>query len=215
MLNNIIHPDQACGVKGRNMTSHLYLIDFLTQYIENDGNLREGLILLGLDQEKAFDRVEPDYIINVLHRNGFDNNFTRWVQTMYKNIYSKVNVNGILTEKFLVTRSMRQGCPLSMLLFVIGLEPYLTNIRNNNKFKGYRFPNGKYQKYISYADDITFFIQNKNDWDEIFEEFTKYSKVSGAKLNIDKTEMYAIGIQDETAMDREYYTKSYEQNVSS
>ena len=49
---------------------------------------------------------------------------------------SKVMVNGTFTEEFKIFRSVRQGCPLSMLLYVICLEPLIYKINNNIFIKG-------------------------------------------------------------------------------
>ena len=88
--------------------------------MENDGKYREGIAILGVDQEKAFDRVELSYTLAILEEMGFGENFINIIKTMYSNINSAVMVNGFRGKKFKITRGMRQGCSLSMLLFVIG-----------------------------------------------------------------------------------------------
>ena len=49
---------------------------------------------------------------------------------------SKVMINGTFTEEFKIFRTVRQGCPLSMLLYVICPEPFIYKINNNISIKG-------------------------------------------------------------------------------
>ena len=74
------------------------------------------------DQEKAFDRLEHSYTQKVLERFGFGQNFQNWIKIMYNEITASVQVNGSITRQFDIKRSVRQGCPLSMLLYVIAIE---------------------------------------------------------------------------------------------
>jgi len=62
---------------------------------------------------------------------------------MYKNIISKIIVNGALTGEINIQRSVRQGCPLSMLLYVIAIESLNININNNTNIQGIKIPNMK------------------------------------------------------------------------
>ncbi len=68
IMKKIIGKNQTCGVKGRGMVHHLYLLNLMKKYIENDGNTREGVCLFSIDQEKAFDRVEINFTIETLKR---------------------------------------------------------------------------------------------------------------------------------------------------
>ena len=98
------------------------------------------MAVISLDNEKAFDRIEQNFTNRVLIKYGFHINFLRWFSILYTNITSHVIVNGKLTPKFNIERSVRHGCPLSMLLFVLSLEPLILKINNNNLMKGIKVP---------------------------------------------------------------------------
>ncbi len=67
VLEDVIHPDQACAVPGRKITDSLVLIRDVICYAR-DRNIR--LVVLNLDFEKAFDRVSHQYLFQVLQKNG-------------------------------------------------------------------------------------------------------------------------------------------------
>lgn len=78
--------------------------------------------IISVDLEKVFDRVEHTYLMNVMEKFGFGKNFIKWIKCIYTDIRSCVKVNGFLTEDFKITRSIRQGCPMSALLFTLVSE---------------------------------------------------------------------------------------------
>ncbi len=85
--------------------------------------------LIALDQEKAFDRVDHNYLFNLLVVFGFGQGFIKWIQLLYTGASCMVKVGGGLSRPIVVSRGIRQGCPLSGQLYSIAIEPLLFNIR--------------------------------------------------------------------------------------
>lgn len=79
----------------------------------------EPSIAVTLDTEKAFDRLEWPYLLKILPKFGFGAYFINWVKTLYKKPQAKIITNGQMSTAFPLSRSSRQGCPLSPGLFVI------------------------------------------------------------------------------------------------
>ena len=125
---------------------------------------------------------------------GFGPNFQKWIKILYKDIKSKIIVNGFLSQPININRSVRQGCPIAPLLYVCVIETLLINIRNNNLITGLNSPccNGKLLD-SAFADETNFFIKNITSVDNILITFEKYGKASGSKINIDKTEAMWLG----------------------
>ena len=67
VMSSIVHADQTCGVIGRSIFSNLHLIRDTLDFIDKTN---EPAILLTLDQEKAFDRVDHDFMLRVLRKFG-------------------------------------------------------------------------------------------------------------------------------------------------
>ncbi len=75
-----------------------------------------------LMQEKAFDRLEWNYMWAVLQCFGFGEHLVSMIKTLYHSPAASVITGNIISPSFPLQRGTRQGCPLSPLLFV-----YLSN----------------------------------------------------------------------------------------
>lgn len=101
--------EQTCVIPGRNMSDSLALIRDSYMYAEDR---KLPLSIAGRDLEKAFDKISHDYLKRVLVAFGFGPKIRAWVNLLYNDCFSKVAVNGTLTEPFEVQVGVRQGCPL-------------------------------------------------------------------------------------------------------
>ena len=115
-MHEIIHTDQKGCVKNRYIGENIRLIEDIIHNIENDN--ADSIILLQ-DQEKAFDRVEWDWLFSTLRYFGFGEKFIGWLVTLYKNAKSSIMTNGLQSAYFDITRGIRQGDSLSALLYII------------------------------------------------------------------------------------------------
>ena len=192
LMDKIIKNHQTCGVTGRSLHDNIDTIIKLIEYV-NEMESREGCYLICFDLEKAFDRIEHEYMLQVIEQIGLGKHFKRWVQIMYEKATSRVYVNGYMSGNIQIKRSVRQGCPLSMLLFVICSEPFLNLIQSNNQINGYKLPGGTRLKCSAYADDTSYIISSENEIQEIVEGYEKFRKAAGAKINLEKTEILKIG----------------------
>ena len=109
VMQSIVHKDQTCGVVGRSIFSNLQLIRDMLDMIDKTN---ETGILVTLDQEKAFDRVDHDFLKRVLLKFGFGPSFRGLVSLFYKNVFSPIICNGSLSAPVFLGRGVRQGCPL-------------------------------------------------------------------------------------------------------
>ncbi|CAC5415417.1 unnamed protein product [Mytilus coruscus] len=104
--------------------------------------------LLKLDQEKAFDRAGHEYLFAVLDKFGFGNKFKNWIKIFYTNIFSSVKCNGFLTPYFRLKNSVKQGCPISALLYVLLAEPLSIAIKKNCEIRGVVIPNTNVEEKV-------------------------------------------------------------------
>ena len=119
VLHHVILPDQTCGVKGRFIGENVAFLRDVS-IVANELNLPAAI--LSLDQEKAFDRVDWSFLLTTLRHMGFGESFVKWVQLLYTDIRSAVLIDGYTSNWFKPSRGVRQGCPLSPLLYVISIE---------------------------------------------------------------------------------------------
>ena len=126
VLPLIISPDQTGFIRGRYSFSNLRRL-FNIIYNSPPSNTTE--VLISLDAEKAFDRVEWEYLFYTLHKFGFGQSYISWIKLLYRSPTASVRTNNILSKPFCLERSTRQGCPLSPLLFAIAIEPLAIALR--------------------------------------------------------------------------------------
>ena len=189
VLTEIISNDQRGCVPGRYIGENIRLVEDMIYEIEQ-GNI--PAVLLQLDQEKAFDRVEWDWLFKVLVHFNFGETFISHLKTLYKNARSCIITNGYQSRYFDVSRGIRQGDSLSALLFIIQFEPLLAKIKAEKDIKGIsvylRNSNDTIEtKGCQYVDDTNSFISDIESTKKYFELIGKFEKLSGSKVNIDKT----------------------------
>ena len=103
VISDLIGPEQTFAMKGRSIQDNLHLIHRVLEGIKDDHR----------------------FLVTVLETAGFQPKFRRWISMMYHNPQAVVQVNGRRSRAFAIERSVRQGCPLSPLLYVLTLEPLL------------------------------------------------------------------------------------------
>ena len=192
VMGNIISPDQTCCIKGRDISDNVLAMHDLLDFISE--NNRDGY-LIKIDQQKAFDRVNHRYLIKVLEKFDFPEYFVKWVSIFYTEVKSSVKINGYLTEPLSIRRGIRQGCPLSAMLYVLTAEPMRNAIVNNADIRGICLEEKQNTEALifQHADDTTIFVENAESVKQVFKIFQEYSSASGSKVNFEKSEILTFG----------------------
>ena len=120
-------------MKNRYIGENLRLIADIIDYTKTKEI--QGVALF-LDFKKAFDSIEWDYLTTVLDVFNFKEDFKRWVKVFYTDISNCATNNGFASPFFNLNRRVRQECPLSGLLFVLGIELLNLAIQTNRNIKG-------------------------------------------------------------------------------
>ena len=140
---------------------------------------------------KNYNRGQP-YLLKVLEKLNFGTYFLQWIKTFYTDISSCVLNNGFTTDLFQVRRGVRQGDPLSPLLFILAIEILATQIRQDDNIHGVMVKNEEI-KLTLFADDMTCFLNDINSYLQLCRLLEDFYKYSGLRINNDKTELFAIG----------------------
>ena len=192
-IHKMIHPDQAGFIPKRSIFNHIRLATTIINYaevMEVDG------AIVALDQEKAYDKIRHDYLWNCLESFNLPELFINTVKSLYANAFTQVAINGVMSTPFKVTRGVRQGDPLSCLLFDLAIEPLACIMRNSEDLIGLTIPGVDGQIIVNlFADDTTVYLSSNDRFDHLETILSKWCKASGAKFNIEKTEIIPIGTE--------------------
>lgn len=191
VMENLIHPDQASGVRTRSILDNAHLLRNICDYVSQK-NI--ACAWINLDFEKAYDRVNMNFLFSVLKSAGFGPSFINWVKILYNQISSSVLVNNHISEPFNLSRGLRQGCSLSPLLFVLCLEPLAIKVRSSANISGLTLPGTTIAvKQIMYADDVTGVFTTNLGMKSFMSIVINFCKASGSKINFTKTNGLFLG----------------------
>ena len=168
VLPSIIGPEQTGYVPGRFIGSATRLAYDVIHSVNETGS--RGL-LVSLDMDNAFNAVEWGWIRASLLSRGFPLNIVEWFSTLYNEAFSRLTYNGHISEPIKLSRSARQGDPISEYLFIIALEYLLDRIRSNHDKKGLKLAQTK----SNFRHMPTMFCAS---WMEIRIPFVSYSQNS-------------------------------------
>jgi hypothetical protein len=153
-LEDLLHPNKFCGRPGNTIFEALSSVREAVAVAEVK---RKPLCILTLEFRDAFDRMSHKYLFAILHSYGFSNSFVDRIRHMYTDALSMVQVNGHLSAQFYIQCSVRQGCPLSMTLFTLCINPLIYLLEQ--QLRGIRV-NWRQRKtsVVAYADDFTVLV---------------------------------------------------------
>ena len=189
VLPNLISPQQTAYVEKRFIGESGRLI---ADIIEITDVINKEGFLVTMDIEKAFDSLGHTFVVSVLKNFGFGNNFVSSIETLISKQESCTVNGGNTTENFHLEREARQGDPISAYIFILALEVLSFLVRNNKDIKGLNIFDHLFL-YTVYADDTTFFLENKESIVELVKTFTLFSSFSGLKLNTSKCASCGLG----------------------
>ena len=189
VLPDIINVDQTGYVKGRYIGENIRLIQDVIHFTSQ---MNEKGIAIFLDFKKAFDMIEWTYLNAALELFNFGPDIVSWIKIVYKDVSSCVVNNGHASTFFPLQRGVRQGCPLSGILFVLGIELFARALKNKTSIKGIEVDNHEI-KVAQYADDTTVFVRDRESVHELLDFLKEFSAHSGLEINTAKTEAMWLG----------------------
>ena len=153
------------------------------------------ITIVCLDQEKAYHKILHNFLFKSLAKFSFSKHFIDIVQALYYDAHTVVIINAEVSLPFKITQGVRQGDPLSCLLFNIAIES-LAIILCELALDGLHI-NGEVERTMAmlFADDTTVYLSEKDSFSDLQDILSKWCCASKAKFNVQKTEIIRVGTE--------------------
>ncbi|WVZ79230.1 hypothetical protein U9M48_026834 [Paspalum notatum var. saurae] len=195
---SVISESQTAFILGRNILDGVVIVHEVIHHLKKQ---KKAGIILKLGFEKAYDKVDWTFLEEVLKLKNFDSRWIEWMIRVVEGGRVSVNLNGQRGEFFKSYKGLRQGDPLSPMLFnLIGdaLAEILRTARDKKVLHGLvpDLVEGGLT-HLQYTDDTILFLENT----EIEIRNMKfllfcYEEMSGIRINYAKSEVFTVGIGD-------------------
>ncbi|WJX63191.1 hypothetical protein P8452_48110 [Trifolium repens] len=138
VMGSVISESQTAFVKDKQILDGILIAN---EVVDEARKSKKDLLLFKVDFEKAYDSVDWGYLDAVMEKMSFPILWRKWIKECVSTATASVLVNGSPTEEFPFEQGLRQGDPLSPLLFLLaaeGLNVLMEAVVEQNLFTGYR-----------------------------------------------------------------------------
>lgn len=189
----IVSPNQSAFIQGRSIADPIILTSECVNLLDN--KCKSGNVAIKFDIRKAFDTLDWNFLLRVLRSFGFNASFVNYINNILQSAHLSINVNGKACGYFTCTRGVRQGDPLSPLLFCLAEEVLSRGIsllvaqRNIMCIAGPQCVSPP--SHVLFADDVMVFLQgNSNHLRALMSFMDEYAMNSGQVVNKAKSLLF-------------------------
>jgi hypothetical protein len=203
VAQKVIRPSQTAFMSGRNIMEGVVI---LHETLHEMHRKKLDGVILKLDFEKAYDKVNWSFLQQSLRMKGFSSQWCNWIDRIVKGGSVGIKVNDDIGHYFQTKKGLRKGDPLSLILFNIVadmLAILIDRAKNNGEFCGVvpHLVDGGLS-ILQYADDTILFMEHNLDHAKNLKLVLNiFEQLSGLNINFHKSELYCYG----AAKDSEHY----------
>lgn len=198
-MNQLINPYQAAFIKGRYILDNFCCAHILTHHLHAS---KRHAALLKIDFERAFDHINWSFLFDLLNARGFSDKWIGWIKALLSSNTSDVLLNGDPGRSFSCKRGLRQGDPLSPLLFVLCIDVLFKLIENAVRadcIPAVGIGDVKIHS-LQFADNVLLFFDGSIRSADIIRILLEaFSACSGLKINFGKSSLAPINLPTEQA----------------
>jgi hypothetical protein len=194
VLPEIISENQSAFVKGRLISDNILLAYECVHAIKRKTG-QTGLCAVKLDMQKAYDRVEWNYLEKIMLKLGFHRRWVQLIMACVSSVSYNVRFNDMETDTFIPTRGIRQGDPLSPYLFLMvaeGLSCMLKQAEDGEELDGIKVCRSSPQvSHLLFADDSLILMKaNQENATTLRGILDRYCASSGQRISEGKSSIY-------------------------
>ena len=198
LMNKLVNSTQNAFVEGRQILDASLIAN---EVIDSMLKKKEKGVLCKLDIEKAYDKINWNFLTVVLIKMGFKEKWLGWIEWCISTASFSVMLNGSLEGFFRSSRGLRQGDPLSPYLFVLGMEYFsllVDRAAEGGFISGYKFKGRNDTKrqitHLLFADDTLVFCKDTEDQMAYMSWILAwFEALSGLRINLDKSSLLPVG----------------------
>ena len=195
ILLDIISESQSAFQSDKAISDNILVAFETLHHMKTKKSGKIGAMVLKLDMSKAFDRVEWTFLLQLMEKMGFNGRWVNLISECISTVTYSILVNGEPKGIIVPSRGLRQGDPLSPYLFLLcskGLNALIQHAVNEDKIREYSLCQyGPKISHLFFADDSLLFCRAQiSDIQAIQEILELYEKVSGQRINKEKTTLF-------------------------
>ncbi|XP_051167789.1 uncharacterized protein LOC127285695 [Leptopilina boulardi] len=179
-------PDNQTGFrKGMGTLDNIYVLNYLVN--RNLGREKGKLVTVFVDFKAAFPSVNRGVLWRVMRERGINQELIERVKELYEDTRERVRIGEELGEVFWLGRGLRQGCPLSPILFNLLMADLEERMAKRGK-GGVILGKGRIYT-LAYADDVVLLADNESGMKLLLKEFERYVREIDLNVNKEKTKV--------------------------
>ncbi|GKF45570.1 cysteine-rich receptor-like protein kinase [Tanacetum coccineum] len=199
-MSKLVSENQSAFIADHHLSDSVMFVNELWHLLKKS---KTSVMFLKLDFSKAYDSVSHNFLLYTLNEMGFTNRFVSWVSACMLDVHFSILINNSPTKEGVMGRGLRQGDPLSPLLFILVTEVMsrmLSSSLNRGLLQGVRLDDSYSINHSQFADDtILFLYPSTGEINKVRVLVDLFSQMSGLKVSLSKTAMYGINI-DQTQL---------------
>ncbi|XP_061762964.1 retrovirus-related Pol polyprotein from type-2 retrotransposable element R2DM isoform X1 [Nerophis ophidion] len=160
----------------------------LGRVLEGAWEFAQPVYMCFVDLDKAFDRVPREVLWGVLREYGVSDCLIIAVRSLYDQCQSLVRIAGSKSDTFPVRVGLRQGCPMSPILFITFMDRIS---RRSQGVEGFRF-GGRGIGSLLFADDVVLLASSGRDLQLSLDRFTAECDAAGMRISTSKSESMVL-----------------------
>ena len=195
ILPQIISENQSKFLSGRLITDNVLVTFELMHYLEHKKEGKEGFVAIKLDMSKVYDKVEWDFIKQVMEKMGFHEKWVELIMHCITFVSYSILVNGVAYGSITPTRGLRQGDPISPYIFLLcvdGFSSLINDVARNHRISGVSICRVCPKiTHLFFADNSLLFCKaNSQECQNLIDILQLYEAASGQKINADKSSVF-------------------------
>lgn len=204
VLNSIISENQSAFIPGRAITDNVLITHEVLQFLKTSQAKKQCSMAVKMDMSKAYDRVEWDFVSQVMTQMGFHHKWINWVMQCITSVSYSFLINDSVYGSVKPSRGIRQGDPISPYLFILCGEVLSGLCRKaelDGSLRGLRVARGSPRvNHLLFADDTIMFCNSSPECCRALQGILQeYEEASGQKVNIAKSSItFSVKTPQET-----------------